>query len=108
MSNQKNILVPVLLGFILHEKSVFLICLPRFQVKPLFWLDAQRFFMQNRVVDMSKAHFQVRFMTIFVFRKNTYIYIYMAAFFYSFVLGLLVSRVCAGGLRQHKKHKNES
>ena len=25
--------------------------------QPLFWLDSQRFFMQIRVVDMSKAHF---------------------------------------------------
>ena len=36
---------------------LFLTFLPRFRVEPPFWLDSWRFFMQIRVVDVSKAHF---------------------------------------------------
>ena len=54
-----------------------LIFLPRFQGKPLFWLDSWRFFMQIHVVDMSKAHFSVRFKTIFVVPRKKEISYYM-------------------------------
>ena len=57
VSNQKNILVLVLLRFFLRWKIAIFDFLPRFQVKPLVWLDSPRFFVQIRVVDVSKAHF---------------------------------------------------
>ena len=54
---QKRYLYLYSYDFFWPKKSLFLIFLPRLRVERLVWLDSRRFFMQIRVVDVSKAHF---------------------------------------------------